>query len=54
VNIYWVLLISCLASMVLAAEMAKRRGLKPLPWFLLAALIGPLALPLLYFRKAVT
>ncbi|MEZ5490078.1 MAG: hypothetical protein R3F50_07135 [Gammaproteobacteria bacterium] len=50
---YVALLVISLLSMVAAAEMAKRRGLSPRWWFLLAAIIGPLALPVLFFRKRV-
>ncbi|MBT8147683.1 MAG: hypothetical protein KJN90_12570 [Gammaproteobacteria bacterium] len=50
---YVVLALLCFASMIAAAEMAKRRGLNHRLWFLLAALIGPLALPLLFFKKRV-
>lgn len=38
-----------LASMILSHQFAKRRGLKPANWVLLAALVGPLALVLLLF-----
>jgi len=48
---YLVLLLINLACMVLASEIAKHKKLNHYAWFLLAALIGPLALLLLYFRK---
>lgn len=38
-----------LAGMILSHQFAKRRGLKPANWVLLAALIGPLALVLMLF-----
>ena len=50
---YGLLTALCLISMVVAAEMAKRRGLNPRLWFLAAALVGPLVLPLLFFRKRI-
>ena len=50
---YLLLALVFLLSMIAAAEMAKRRGLNHRQWFLLAALIGPLTLPLLFFRKRV-
>jgi len=50
---YVVMALIFLLSMVVAAEMAKRRGLNHRLWFLLAALIGPLALLLLFFRQRV-
>jgi len=50
---YLLLALFFFICMIAAAEMAKRRGLNHRLWFFLAALIGPLALPLLFFRKRV-
>ena len=46
-----ILVFLTLASMILAHQFAKRRGLKPVNWVLLAALIGPLALVFLLFKS---
>jgi hypothetical protein len=46
------LIIACVASMWLAGYMAYERGRSRRRWILIAALIGPLAIPLIYLADA--
>jgi len=45
-------LVLFVGSMVVAGLLAKERGRRPWPWVLVASVIGPLAIPVLYLVVA--
>ncbi|MGF1760777.1 hypothetical protein L4D76_23210 [Photobacterium sagamiensis] len=48
----YVLFAVTIISMMVCHYIAKKRGLKPMHWVIIAAIIGPLAIPLALLVKS--